>query len=601
MTLRGGMRGFHASLLVGLLTLGWIAPRAAADTLAIQPDGKLVLAGRIWPEAGALTRLNADGSVDTGFADNGFSIDRRLPSFGALAIQPDGKIVGAAVGGSVARYLPDGADDQSFGVGGLGGHDEPSTAHTTFSGEGPSDLLVQPDGTIVASGNHDRGGASYEAWVRGYGPQGKSVTPIGAVPQPSKWGGSSSALEALQEEPDGRLIGAGRSYDYEAPNFVNRPLLARFPGPSGLPYDPTFGEGAGLVRPDSAPYEHAAAFSGLARDGDKLLAAGMAADTVLLARFSSDGVADSSFGSGGFAAPPVLGPAANAEGGPRSWAEDVAPTADGGAVIGGGTEQWSTWVPIQRDLSPHCTDCPQPLVARFDSDGSLEPTFGSGGLLHMSRPDGSILVGTVEEVNVLPDGRILVNGSLAGREPFVARLNQNGSYDPSFGDGGLALPQFPCTGEDQAELRRARCTPSALVTLRTRGLRGRHPSVSLTVRPNLDWAAINGLTLTLPRGLRFTRRVARRARAVAIGVPGRHPKLRVYRWHGKKHPNLSLNLSDFGRAREVRLGLPPGTLRPLRRDSRHRGRLRFPITVEFVHAAWGLILAPQHLVRSPGR
>ncbi len=221
------------------------------------------------------------------------------------------------------------------------------------------------------------------------------------------------------------------------------------------------------------------------------MAAGEAGDTVLAARFDSEGVIDQSFGNGGFAAPPVVGPAASfTEGKPRSWAEDVAVTGDGGAVLGGGTEQWSTWVPYQRDIAPHCTACPQPLLVRLDSTGKPDPAFGSGGILHLVRPDGSVLEGAISEVNALADGRVLVNGSLASREPFVARLNQDGSYDPTFGDRGLALPKFPCTSEDRATLRRAGCTPAAVVTLRARGLRGGHPSLSLTVKPSLDWAAV---------------------------------------------------------------------------------------------------------------
>ena len=585
---------------LALLAATVAAPSAAADTLVVQPDGKLVLAGRTWFESGAIARLNADGGIDTGFGEQGFSIDHRLPGLQALAIQPDGRILGAAAGGSLARYLPGGAIDPSFGAGGIGGGDEPGEVHFIYPNYGPSDLLVQPGGAIVASGNHSLGDGGTEAWVRRYDSAGGSMASIGAVPQLS--GPASSAdLEALLEEPGGRIVGAGSSYGYEQSKFVTRPLLGRFPGSGGISFDPSFGGGAGLVRPDSGPFENRADFNGLAAAGTGLLAAGRAGDTVLAARFDSEGVIDQSFGNGGFAAPPVVGPAASfTEGKPRSWAEDVAVTGDGGAVLGGGTEQWSTWVPYQRDIAPHCTACPQPLLVRLDSTGKPDPAFGSGGILHLTRPDGSVLEGAISEVSALADGKVLVNGSLASREPFVARLNQDGSYDASFGDRGLALPKFPCTSEDHATLRRAGCTPAAVVTLRARGLRGRHPSLSLTVKPSLDWAAVHGLNLTLPRGLRPSPKLARRGRAVAVGGSGRPAKLRSYRPRGKKHARSSVIVSGFGVAREVRLKLPAGTLLPLRHGQRRRGALRFPMFVEFAQAVWGNALAPQRLVRRAG-
>ena len=129
---------------LALLAATIAAPSAAADTLVVQPDGKLVLAGRTWFETGAIARLNPDGDIDAGFGEQGFSIDHRLPGLQALAIQPDGRIIAAAAGGSLARYLPGGAIDPSFGAGGIGGEDEPGEVHFIYPNYGPSDLLVQP-------------------------------------------------------------------------------------------------------------------------------------------------------------------------------------------------------------------------------------------------------------------------------------------------------------------------------------------------------------------------------------------------------------------------------------------------------------------------
>jgi uncharacterized delta-60 repeat protein len=126
--------------------------------IAIQNDGKIIAAGS-GPGAGsgqdvALVRYNADGSLDTSFGTGGIvftlisGVDDRAEK---LALQPDGKIVIVGTAGStefVARYLPDGTLDSSFGTGGM----------TTILVAVGSSIALQPDGKIVAGGS---GGSGY--------------------------------------------------------------------------------------------------------------------------------------------------------------------------------------------------------------------------------------------------------------------------------------------------------------------------------------------------------------------------------------------------------------------------------------------------------
>ena len=121
-------------------------------SLALQPDGKILIGGGEGPNAGGAStigRLNPDGSLDTTFAQEGSdseAFSNLSSGFSAVVVHPDGKIVGvgytatAGGGGSgaydvAARYLPDGRLDPSFGNGGklqfsLGGdaEDHPATA-----------------------------------------------------------------------------------------------------------------------------------------------------------------------------------------------------------------------------------------------------------------------------------------------------------------------------------------------------------------------------------------------------------------------------------------------------------------------------------------
>jgi uncharacterized delta-60 repeat protein len=134
---------------------------SGAFGVAIQPDGKIVAAGYGFSPTGpqdfALARYNQDGSLDQSFGAGGKVLTTFVPNSidggGALAIQPDGKIL---VGGrtrsgvtsdfGLVRYLSNGALDASF--------DGDGRVVTAISASNDQifDLAVQPDGKIVAAG-----------------------------------------------------------------------------------------------------------------------------------------------------------------------------------------------------------------------------------------------------------------------------------------------------------------------------------------------------------------------------------------------------------------------------------------------------------------
>src|SRR4051812_12629800 len=135
---------------------------SSATGLAIQPDGKLVLAGGNYiaqdNQPGLIARLNADGSPDTTFNGTGFrevALGNTWVAFRGVALQPDGKILvaGAAnVSGNwqvvVARLNADGTMDTSFG----GGDGIVFTDISPVDDNGNA-LALQPDGKIVVAGS----------------------------------------------------------------------------------------------------------------------------------------------------------------------------------------------------------------------------------------------------------------------------------------------------------------------------------------------------------------------------------------------------------------------------------------------------------------
>ncbi|MDP9491013.1 MAG: PASTA domain-containing protein [Actinomycetota bacterium] len=149
-----------------------------AFDVQIQGDGKIVAAGRGVPTFElvaadfALARYRTDGSLDPTFGKDGkvvttFQTDS-IDSASAVLIQADGKIVaGGGTRGDVstsdfalARYLPDGGLDPSFGSGGRVITPISSAADHLF------DLAFQADGKLVAAGWSFQGGGPHIALAR---------------------------------------------------------------------------------------------------------------------------------------------------------------------------------------------------------------------------------------------------------------------------------------------------------------------------------------------------------------------------------------------------------------------------------------------------
>ena len=84
-------------------------------------------------------------------------------------------------------------------------------------------------------------------------------------------------------------------------------------------------------------------------------------------------------------------------------------------------------------------------VVRYNPDGGLDKTFGVGGKVQTDFPG---LAAVASSVVVQPDGKIVVAGGAFPLFTFlgdfkVVRYNSNGSLDTSFGDGGIVTTTFP--------------------------------------------------------------------------------------------------------------------------------------------------------------
>lgn len=143
----------------GIATRAFSTDTDEALAMALQPDGKIVIAGCIRngaPNDFLLARFDQDGGLDTQFGNNGSNI---VPFSGGLdiglgvAIQPDGKIVAAGFGNNganadfaVIRTNANGLLDPTFGTNGK---------LLTMIGTGTdlaNAVAIQADGKIVVVG-----------------------------------------------------------------------------------------------------------------------------------------------------------------------------------------------------------------------------------------------------------------------------------------------------------------------------------------------------------------------------------------------------------------------------------------------------------------
>jgi uncharacterized delta-60 repeat protein len=279
-------------------------------TVAVQPDGKIVVAGYTRENATrehdfAIARFNADGTLDAGFGEAGQiirDVQGRGDEIDAVLIQPDGGIL---VTGVVARMPPNGILDADFAI---ARYTSAGAPDPTFAGGGVvitpvfgrADLaqaaVLQPDGRIIVAGRvADSGGDDPDIALVRYNPDGTLDTGFGldgiARHETSDvW----DEVTDLAVQPDGKIVAAGHYLGGPA-----RFLVARF-NPDGT-FDPTFGTG-GVASPTFSASGDFAQAVVLQTDG-KVIVGGQASNQLApdfaIARLHPDGRLDTDFGTDG--------------------------------------------------------------------------------------------------------------------------------------------------------------------------------------------------------------------------------------------------------------------------------------------------------------
>jgi uncharacterized delta-60 repeat protein len=362
------------------------------------------------------------GQITTDFFGGGFDDDAY-----ASALQADGKIVlvGSASNANgnyfgLSRYDTNGSLDSSFGSGG-------KVTSQISSGDIAQAVALQTDGKIVVAGQTLGNGNPLDFRVSRFNANGALDTTFGdAGSVTADFQNFSDNATAVAIQSDGKIVVAGST----GAGGGNIAMLRCNPNGS---LDATFGSGGKVIT--ALDKVDSVSSMAIQPDGKIVVGGGFpnvsTHDDFLIVRFNINGSLDDSFGTNGVTTTDFFS-------GPDSiTAIQLQPD---GKIIAAGVAQDGT-------------DGKAWGLARYNTDGTLDPTFGAGsGRTIRFVGDGS--QDTPTAVRLQQNGRIVVGGfcihnAITERDFAVARYNTDGTVDMSFGIGGETTTDF-CQAFDGA-------------------------------------------------------------------------------------------------------------------------------------------------------
>ena len=306
-----------------------------------------------------------------------------------------------------------------------------------------SDVVVQPDGKAIAVGDAAISGDQDFALVRynldgsldtSFGSGGKVTTDLG--------GGSSDFAFAAVRQLDGKVIVAGRRGIAGIGSAV---APARYKVDGTL--DTSFGNNGIVITPAPATFAYAEAFDvTMQTDGNIVVGGRMGTaafqDSYAVWRYNANGGLDSSFGSGGIVTTAISTPSV-LTGGRLDGASQVMVQQDGKIVASG--------------IADNQEDYHGVAVVRYNANGVLDGSFGNAGVVvtNMLEQAGSSLDPRRKDAALQADGKIVLGDTTDSASGFLARLsrlNDSGTLDTSFGNGGTELASQPVGPNDLEDI-----------------------------------------------------------------------------------------------------------------------------------------------------
>ena len=368
------------------------------------------------------------GELDPSFGSGGLLFPN-APSGGTVLVSTgaDGHIVLGTVDTSrkvsqLQRYTSDGQLDASFGTGGVVTFEFTPDSGGWGGIEEFADLIVLPNGKVVAMGNHLAGNSTIQTSLHAFNADGSADTSFGA---------NSVVLLDNFGWPLMRAGADGRIFVFGAAPWTGTQdgMVVCLNGDGSL--DTTFGD-QGRVRLDFGAQEeirHAA----IGPNGEIVIVLSGEPQSPAfgfhVVRLTPAGQFDPTFGQGGRAI------VTTSDG--RAIPDGVRVMSDGrivivGAQYGAALDAWQ-----------------YAFVMRLNTDGSPDTTFGDGGTAE--RPLSSQLM------EVQADGKIIFasarQDAQGAQDTFLTRLTADGRPDETFGEGGQRVHDFDDQYENVSSLR----------------------------------------------------------------------------------------------------------------------------------------------------
>jgi uncharacterized delta-60 repeat protein len=409
-----------------------------AKQVLVQPSGNIVVAGQTTVPVTTTTKkgtttsnynafgtveYNPDGSLNTAFGSGGIVRQLLAGSAGGLlqsaALEPmgagDSKIVLAGwdqtygqYGMALMRLNANGTLDTTFGNNGQVITDIPTTANSgNFSGEYAKAVAVTSSGQILVVGYDS---PSNSVLLARYNPNGSLDTTFGSGGTATT-ANAMSGVTAMALQSDGKFVVVGhKNYTTTPSGPASEGVVLRYNANGSL--DTTFGNG-GIVTtllpvgatPYFTRYTGVAIYpnAGTANDGKIVVAGWIQAVTTggytehdwAAVRYNPDGSLDTTFGNG--AGYEIIPDPKFTH--PDDYAQAVAIESDGKPILVGGASGYDGVFPTYSQ------------VARLNVDGSLDATFGNGGLVATAIGNwNNGAQGQFNAVAIQPDGKILAAG-----------------------------------------------------------------------------------------------------------------------------------------------------------------------------------------------
>lgn len=370
--------------------------------MAIYPDDSILMAGSLQLSGQSLDYLAAAFQSNGGFI-NASRYSANLSS----AYKEEGRALARVPGGS--NIFIAGVTDQND-TGDVGVLLRDTQVHglsfgqfpVAFAGNG-NGVALQTDGKIVAGGTTSQPFPNGGVAVVRLNPNGTRDTSFGN-------GGFASATESagfdsafgVAVQADGKIVLAGTQLPVATENRFCK--LFRFTSTGAL--DPTFGTGGIATFDTTGPGNQDVLFQVRVQSDGKILAVGQSNTSMLAVRVMPNGTPDAGFGTNGVKTIGVSG---------NTSASRIAIQSDGKIILAGKTD------------SPRSM-----VVARLNTDGSSDGSFGAGGII---TPAAGF---EADALALQSDGKIVLAGINSNSTSFtVMRCLTNGSLDPSFGSGGV--------------------------------------------------------------------------------------------------------------------------------------------------------------------